>query len=82
MKVIPLSKAKARLSYSCRLCQLAEPVIVVKGEPVFQMVPLEDDDDLINQLLEHNTKFEGYLKARCDTQPFGRGSHAATEVTS
>jgi antitoxin (DNA-binding transcriptional repressor) of toxin-antitoxin stability system len=63
MKVVPLSKAKARLSYYSRLCQREPVIVTVKGAPVFQMVPLEEDDDLINQLLEHNPKFEEYLKA-------------------
>lgn len=62
MKVIPLSKAKARLSYYSRLCQREPVIVTVKGEPVFQMVPLDEDDDLINQLLEHNPQFEKYLR--------------------
>ena len=64
MKIIPLSEAKARLSYYSRLCH-SEPVIVtVKGVPAFQLTPLEEEDDLINQLLEHNPNFQDYLK-RC-----------------
>ena len=62
MKVIPLSKAKARLSYYSRLCQREPVVVTVKGVPAFQMVPLVEDDDLINQLLEHNPKFEEFLQ--------------------
>jgi hypothetical protein len=27
------------------------------------MVPLKEDDDLINQLLEHNPRFEEYLRS-------------------
>ena len=63
MKVIPLSKAKAHLSYYSRLCQREPVVVTVKGVPAFQMVPLAEDDDLINQLLEHNPNFEEYLHA-------------------
>ena len=63
MKVVPLSKAKARLSYYSRLCQREPVIVTVKGEPAFQMVPLDDDDDLINQLLEHNPKFEQLLRS-------------------
>jgi hypothetical protein len=33
------------------------------GDPVLQMVPLKEDDDLINQLLEHNPRFEEYLRS-------------------
>lgn len=62
MKVIPLSTAKARLSFYSRLCR-EEPVIVtVKGVPAFQMVPLDEDDDLIDRLLEHNPKFRRLLE--------------------
>jgi hypothetical protein len=62
MKVIPLSEAKARLSYYSRLCH-SEPIIVtVKGVPAFQLAPLDEDDDLIDRLLEYNPKFRDYLK--------------------
>jgi len=62
MKVVPLSKAKAKLSYYSRLCH-REPIIVTsKGEPIFQMVPLKQDDDLIDRLLEHNPDFRRYLE--------------------
>jgi len=58
-----LSEAKARLSYYSRLCH-SEPVIVtVKGVPAFQMAPLEEDDDLIDRLLEHNPSFRTYLES-------------------
>ena len=64
MKVIPLSEAKTKLSHYGRVCR-EEPVIVtVSGEPAFQLVPLDDDDDLINQLIEHNPAFRRTLAAR------------------
>ena len=64
MKVIPLSEAKAHLSRYGHLCH-DEPVIVtVNGVPSFQLVPLEEDDDLINRLLEHHPKFRRLLQAR------------------
>jgi hypothetical protein len=47
MKVIPLSEAKARLSYYSRLCHREPVIVTVKGVPAFQMAPLEEDDDLI-----------------------------------
>src|SRR2546428_6728991 len=62
MKVIPLSEAKARLSYYSRLCHREPVIVTVKGIPAFQMVPLEEDDDLIDRLLEHNPKFGEYLE--------------------
>ena len=64
MKVIPLSEAKANLSHYGRACH-DEPVIVtVNGVPTFQLVPLEEDDDLIDRLLEHNPKFQQTLEKR------------------
>ena len=63
MKVIPLSKAKARLSYYSRLCQKEPVIVTVKGVPAFQMVPLDEDDNLIDQLLEHNPTFGKFLES-------------------
>jgi antitoxin (DNA-binding transcriptional repressor) of toxin-antitoxin stability system len=63
MKVIPLSEAKARLSYYSRLCHREGVIVTVKGVPAFQLAPLEEDDDLINQLLEHNPNFREYLES-------------------
>ncbi|MBI1914301.1 MAG: type II toxin-antitoxin system Phd/YefM family antitoxin [Planctomycetes bacterium] len=64
MKVIPLSEAKARLSHYGRLCHKEPIIVTVNGVPAFQLVPLDEDDDLIDQLLEHNPAFEELLKAR------------------
>lgn len=64
MKVIPLSEAKANLSQYGRRCH-DEPIIVtVNGVPSFQLVPLSEDDDLIDNLLEHNPAFRETLRAR------------------
>ena len=64
MKVIPLSEAKANLSRYGRSCH-DEPVIVtVNGVPSFQLVPLSEQDDLIDSLLEHNPEFRRTLKSR------------------
>jgi prevent-host-death family protein len=66
MKVIPLSEAEANLSQYARYCH-DEPVIVtVDGVPSFQLVPLSEDDDLIDSLLEHNPAFRETLRARVD----------------
>jgi prevent-host-death family protein len=68
MKVIPLSEAKANLSRYARKCH-DEPVIVtVNGVPFFQLVPLDEDDDLIDRLLEYNPKFRQVLEARLREQ--------------
>lgn len=63
MKVIPLSEAKARLSYYSRLCRKESVIVTVKGVPAFQMAPLDEDDDLIDRLLEYNPKFRSYLQS-------------------
>jgi len=63
-KVIPISEANANLSQYGRRCH-DEPVIVtVRGVPSFQLVPLSEDDDLIDSLLEHNPAFRETLRAR------------------
>ncbi len=64
MKVIPLSEAKARLSHYGRLCHKEPIIVTVNGVPAFQLVPLDEDEDLIDQLLEHNPAFKELLKAR------------------
>jgi prevent-host-death family protein len=63
MKVIPLSEAKARLSYYARRCHREPVIVTVKGVPAFQMAPLDEDDDLINRLLDHNPGFRSYLQS-------------------
>jgi prevent-host-death family protein len=64
MKVIPLSEAKAHLSRYARLCRKEPIVVTVNGSPAFQLVPLEEDDDLVDQVLEHNPEFERTLRRR------------------
>jgi hypothetical protein len=68
MKVIPLSEAKARLSYYSRLCHREPVIVTVKGVPAFQMAPLEEEDDLIDRLLEYNPRFQDYLKSCLKTR--------------
>jgi prevent-host-death family protein len=64
MKVVPLSKAKARLSHYARVCRKEAVVVTVNGEPAFQLVPLNEEDDLIDQLLEHSPQFQRMLQNR------------------
>lgn len=64
MKVIPLSEAKARLSHYAKVCSTEPVIVTVNGLPTFQLVPLAADDDLIDQLLEHNPAFRELLQAR------------------
>jgi prevent-host-death family protein len=70
MKVIPLSEAKAKLSRYAKACH-DEPVIAtVNGVPSFQLVPLEEDDDLIDRLLETTRSFAGSSSAGWPSEPF------------
>jgi prevent-host-death family protein len=64
MKVIPLSEAKAHLSKYGRLCHQEPIIVTVKGVPSFQLIPLEEDDDLIDRLLEHHPRFHQLLENR------------------
>ena len=64
MKIVPLSEAKAHLSHYGRICHEEPVVITVNGSPAFQLVPVEQDDDLIDQLLEHNPAFVRTLEQR------------------
>jgi prevent-host-death family protein len=64
MKVIPLSEAKAKLSRYGQLCREEPVVVTVNGRPSFQLVPLAQDDDLVDRLLEHHPAFRRLMEAR------------------
>jgi prevent-host-death family protein len=64
MKVIPLSEAKAKLSRYGQLCHDEPIVVTVNGKPSFQLVPLEEDDDLIDRLIEDHPSFGKLLERR------------------
>jgi prevent-host-death family protein len=64
MKVVPLSEAKAQLSRYGRVCQREPVVVTVNGKPSFQLVPLAEDDDLIDRLLERHRGFREMLQRR------------------
>jgi prevent-host-death family protein len=64
MKVIPLSEAKAKLSQYGQLCHDEPVVITVNGKPFFQLVPLNENDDLIDRLLEQHPGFRHLLEQR------------------
>jgi prevent-host-death family protein len=63
MKVVPLSEAKAKLSRYGRLCRDEAVVVTVNGKPSFQLVPLDEKDDLIDRLEEY-PGFRSLLKRR------------------
>ena len=64
MKVVPLSEAKAKLSRYGRLCHREPVVVTVNGRPSFQLVPLEEGDDLIDRLIEQHPGFRKLLERR------------------
>lgn len=64
MKVIPLSEAKAHLSAYARRCHVEPIVVTVNGRLAFQLVPLKEDDDLIDRLVEHHPGFRRLLQRR------------------
>ncbi len=69
MKTIPVSEAKAHLSHYGMLCYREPIVVTVNGVPLFQLVPVaEQDDDLIDQLLEHNPDFRKLVHAQARTK--------------
>lgn len=76
MKVIPLSEAKAKLSYYARVCRKHPVVVSVNGVPSFQLVAINPDDDLINQLLEHNPQFRAELRKRLKEKSIPAGDAA------
>ena len=73
MKVIPLSEAKANLSRYAHQCR-EEPVVVTEnGRPAFQLVPLGEDDDLIDRLVEHHPGFRRLLERRLKERSIAAG---------
>jgi prevent-host-death family protein len=64
MKIIPLSEAKTNLSRYASLCHKEPVIVTVNGVPSFQLVPLEEDDDLVDRLIEHHPQFRKLLKKR------------------
>ena len=64
MKIISLEEAKSRLDHYGRLCRKEPVIVTVNGTPAFPLVPLDEDDDLIDELLAHNPAFRKLLQAR------------------
>ena len=64
MKIIPLTEAKAHLSKYGKICRKEPVIVTVNGRPSFQLVPVKEEEDLTNQLLEYNSEFQDLLKDR------------------
>src|SRR5262245_50492563 len=63
-KTITLTEAKTHLSHYGRLCQQEPVIVTVKGVPTFQLVPVDEEDDFMNQLIEQNGEFRELLGSR------------------
>jgi prevent-host-death family protein len=64
MKIVPLSEAKARLSHYAQLCSDEPVVVTVNGKPAFQLVPVRQQQDLIDQLIAEHPRFRAHLRKR------------------
>ena len=64
MKIVPLSEAKARLSHYGKACNQEPIVVTVNGKPAFQLVPLGEEDDLIDRLIADHPGFRFELHKR------------------
>jgi len=64
MKIVPLNEAKAKLSLYGRLCHNEPVVVTVNGRPSFQLVPLQEGEDLIDHLIQHHPGFGKTLEHR------------------
>jgi len=64
MKIVPLSEAKARLSHYGKVCNQEPIVVTVNGRPAFQLVPLGEEDDLIDRLIADHPGFRFELHKR------------------
>ena len=61
-------RAKAKLSRYDQLCHDEPIVMTVNGRPSFQLVPLEEEDDLIDRLIQDHPEFSKLLERRLSEQ--------------
>ncbi len=68
MKVIDLLEAKEHLEQYAEECRETPIVVAIDGQPAFEMTPLDfdDDDDLVNNLIQHNPEFQAFLARRAE----------------
>ena len=65
MKTITLEEAKANLAKFGKLCQKESVYVTVKGEPAFELVPCDDDDEnFMDDLIATNAEFREMLEKR------------------
>jgi hypothetical protein len=79
MKVIDLNEAKANLDLYARECRSAPVVVMMDGEPAFELIPVRSDDpDFIDRLIEHNPGFRSLMEERRRECDQGRVSSLAS----
>ena len=76
-----MSEAKAYLSEYAHRCHDEPVVVTVNGRPAFQLVPLKEDDDLIDRLVEHHPGFRRLLQRRL-REPSVTATDAARRLSS
>ena len=69
MKIVNLSEAKANLSRYAQMCRNEPVVVTVNGVPAFQMLPIQEDEDLIESLIENHPEFRKMLEERLKRKP-------------
>ncbi|MBC7816733.1 MAG: hypothetical protein IAG10_07590 [Planctomycetaceae bacterium] len=68
MKVIDLLEAKNHLEQYAEECRETTVVVTIDGHPAFELTPLEvdEDDDLVNHLIQHNPEFQAFLARQAE----------------
>ena len=69
MKIVPLSEVKANLSRYGALCRHEPVVVTVNGTPSFQLMPISEDEDLIDELIGTLPEFRRQLESRRREKP-------------
>ena len=64
MQQITLTEAAANLQEYGRMCHHERIVVVSEGQPAFQLVPVDDDDNFMNDLIQNNAEFRGAMLNR------------------
>lgn len=75
MKVVTMEEAKANLELYAEECQDG-PVIVSKdGKPIFELIPIRDDEDaFMDRLIEQDAGFRSLVDSRREEAASGRVS--------
>jgi hypothetical protein len=75
MKVIDLQEAKANLELYAIERQTSPAVLTQEGQPIFELLPIRPDDSgLLEDLIEHDSSFQGVVEQARDDVRNGRVS--------